>query len=259
MKFFTQIRQRFKAETPKFFRIWMKFWGSLFVVNGALLSAYQLQPDLLPSQPVEWLKWLNFALVIAGAVGWIQSKQAVDFDKTRPETIPDVPKPAGYAPPGPSEAPGPGTPSVLVFLILVLFTACSPSQWLAKLLRKHPDLLTRVDSIRVRDSVIVSVPKVDMDTTFNPLSPDTIYVRDTVTKTVTKYKYNPVTKTAFIHTTSPPKRIPVYYDRMTVITKTYTITDKWWLLRQWWFWLLLLIYGGTVFYLTVQNQPRGLK
>lgn len=52
---------------------------------------------------------------------------------------------------------------VLVMLALSLFS-CSPVKRLNKLLTRHPELIQITDSVRIRDSVPVYYPGIDVDT-----------------------------------------------------------------------------------------------
>ena len=52
-----------------------------------------------------------------------------------------------------------------LLIVLVLF-ACSPKTRFTRLIEKHPELLT-IDSVKVIDTVRITVPKVEHDTVFS--------------------------------------------------------------------------------------------
>ena len=50
-----------------------------------------------------------------------------------------------------------------LFVLLLLLTSCSPQWRLEHLLKKHPEL-THIDSVIIRDTVRITIPKVRIDT-----------------------------------------------------------------------------------------------
>ena len=64
---------------------------------------------------------------------------------------------------------------IFYILILSLFVSCSPQMRLHRLVTKHPEL-TKIDTIKIQDTVIVPGPK--LDTAFH-----SSVLKDTVTIT----------------------------------------------------------------------------
>lgn len=85
-KFFRQFFQRLRAATTPFFK---QFIVLIIGIGGAAFAVTQAIPDL----PHDW----NLALkCIAGTgvfVGTLTAKLNIDWSKTTPEKVPDVPVP----------------------------------------------------------------------------------------------------------------------------------------------------------------------
>ena len=129
-----------------------------------------------------------------------------------------------------------------LFIVLVI-TACSPSKRFTRLVTKYPYLLT-ADTLTVKDTVTIYIPKVEVDTvvTLKELT-DTI----TITKDRVSVKtwYVPKEKKVYVQGKCDPiyitkiveRKIPVYY---------YEKIPKWKLLLDKVLYLLLilaLLYG----------------
>jgi hypothetical protein len=65
----------------------------------------------------------------------------------------------------------------LIFILLILFVACSPQKRLQRLIRKHPELVA-TDTVKLSDTVISE--HIELDTIFilNPSGKDTIILRE---------------------------------------------------------------------------------
>ena len=70
--------------------------------------------------------------------------------------------------------------TALYFVVLLLLASCSPQKRLHRLVSKHPEL-SRVDTIKIQDTVIV--PSIKTDTVFS-----SSLLKDTVTITKEKLK-----------------------------------------------------------------------
>ena len=125
---------------------------------------------------------------------------------------------------------------IFYILILSLFVSCSPQYRLHKLVTKHPEL-TRIDTIKIQDSVFV--PGTNLDTVFR-----SSLLHDTVTITQEKLQIQliEINDTIYLNAKVEPDTI--------VITKEIPVQRivhiepvKWWITiwNKFKFWLFYIL------------------
>jgi hypothetical protein len=131
-----------------------------------------------------------------------------------------------------------------LFILLLLFSSCTPQRRLERLLKKHPEL-TNVDSVVIRDTIRIIVPKVRIDTVVNIEELwDTIYLeKDQLTVKVWRDRYNKV----YIQGQCDTVFIEKIIDRK-VPVKIYEETPLW---KKVFYWILTIIIAFLAFYIIV--------
>ena len=123
--------------------------------------------------------------------------------------------------------------AIYLILVIIIFSSCSPQRRLDRLVTKHPEL-TRIDTIKIQDSVFV--PGTNLDTVFRA---SLLY--DTVRITQEKLQIQLIERndTIYLNATVEPDTI--------IITKEIPIQkiihikpQKWWI-EYWWVWGLVLL------------------
>ena len=121
---------------------------------------------------------------------------------------------------------------ILITIILAIFVSCSPQQRLNRLITKHPEL-SRVDTIKIQDTVIVPGPKVD--TVFSSsLLKDTV----TITKDKLQIKLIEINDTIYLDAEVEPDTV-ILTKEILVDRIVHTEPAKWWV-RYWWVFVLLV-------------------
>ncbi len=125
-----------------------------------------------------------------------------------------------------------------------MFISCTPQRRLERLLKKHPEL-TNVDTVVIRDTIRITVPKVRIDTVVNIEELwDTVYLeKDQLTVKVWRDRYNKVyiqgqCDTVFIEKIID-RRVPV---------KIYEKTPIW---KKVLYWTLAIVIAFLAFYIIV--------
>jgi hypothetical protein len=131
-----------------------------------------------------------------------------------------------------------------LFILLLLFSSCTPQRRLERLLKKHPEL-TNVDSVVIRDTIRIIVPKVRIDTVVNIEELwDTIYLeKDQLTVKVWRDRYNKV----YIQGQCDTVFVEKIIDRK-VPVKIYEETPLW---KKVFYWILAIIIAFLAFYIIV--------
>jgi hypothetical protein len=131
-----------------------------------------------------------------------------------------------------------------LFILLLMFISCTPQRRLERLLKKHPEL-TNVDTVVIRDTIRITVPKVRIDTVVNIEELwDTVYLeKDQLTVKVWRDRYNKVyiqgqCDTVFIEKIID-RRVPV---------KIYEKTPIW---KKVLYWTLAIVIAFLAFYIIV--------
>ena len=123
------------------------------------------------------------------------------------------------------------------YLILLTFSfllfSCSPQKRLHRLVTNHPEL-SRVDTIKIQDSVIV--PGVKVDTVFHAsVLKDTI----TITKEKLQIRLIEINDTIYLDAIVEPDTV-IISKEILVDRIIHTEPKKWWI-EYWWIWLIFLI------------------
>ena len=125
---------------------------------------------------------------------------------------------------------------IIYLIIILLLTSCSPQKRLNRLINKYPEL-SKTDTIKLIDSVIV--PAIKTDTFFSSFAlKDTI----TITKEKLKIKLVKINDTIYLNAEVEPDTI--IFEREIPIKKViYKKPISWWhkILKSGWFWLIVLI------------------
>jgi len=131
-----------------------------------------------------------------------------------------------------------------LFILLLLLSSCTPQRRLERLLKKHPEL-THVDSVIIRDTIRITVPKVRIDTVVEIEELwDTIYLeKDQLTVKVWRDRYNKV----YIQGQCDTVFVEKIIDRK-VPVKIYEETPLW---KKVFYWILAIIIAFLAFYIIV--------
>jgi hypothetical protein len=130
---------------------------------------------------------------------------------------------------------------VNIFILSILFTSCDPSKRIARIIKRHPELVKtdtvwKVDTIRTKS--------VQKDTTFFYNQPDTVYMNQG--KLQVKYYYNQRDSTIFIQGKCKADTIVKMYP-IQVNSVSVAKALKWheklkiWIFDNAW-WLIILIF-----------------
>ncbi len=131
-----------------------------------------------------------------------------------------------------------------LFVLLLLLASCSPQRRLEHLLKKHPEL-TNIDSVVIRDTIRITVPKVRIDTVVDIEELwDTIYLeKDQLKIKVWRDRYNKV----YIQGQCDTVYIEKIIDRK-VPVRIYEETPVW---KKVFYWILAIIIAFLAFYIIV--------
>ena len=121
---------------------------------------------------------------------------------------------------------------ILIILTIIILASCSPQRRLHRLITKHPEL-SRVDTIKIQDTVIVTGIKAD--TIFHSsVLKDTI----TITKEKLQIRLIEINDTIYLDAIVEPDTViitkEILVDRILHIEPV-----KWWI-EYWWVWLIFL-------------------
>ena len=123
----------------------------------------------------------------------------------------------------------------LFIAVLLLLVSCSPQKRLHRLVTKHPEL-TRIDTIKIQDSVFV--PGTNVDTVFR-----SSLLHDTVTITQEKLQIKLIEKNDTIYLNAEVEPDTIIITKEIPIQRIVHIEpEKWWA-RWWWIVLLVVIVG----------------
>ena len=125
---------------------------------------------------------------------------------------------------------------ILIILTILILASCSPQYRLNKLVTKHPEL-SRVDTIKIQDTVIVPGPKVD--TVFS-----SELLKDTVTITKDKLKIKLVEINDTIYLNAKVKPDTVIITKEIPVQKIVHIEPEKWYITIWnkfKFWLFYIL------------------
>jgi hypothetical protein len=116
---------------------------------------------------------------------------------------------------------------LLLYIFLCLF-GCSPERRMSRLVKKHPELLTK-DTLRITDTLITKGTLIDSTFYFTG---DTIYIHDSIL--TIKYFYNNETQKHYIEGKVKPdtiiKEIKIPYDRVVVKNLNWWQENKDWII-----------------------------
>ena len=131
-----------------------------------------------------------------------------------------------------------------LFILLLLLSSCTPQRRLERLLKKHPEL-THVDSVIIRDTIRITVPKVRIDTVVEIEELwDTIYLeKDQLTVKVWRDRYNKI----YIQGQCDTVFVEKIIDRK-VPVKIYEETPIW---KKVFYWILAIIIAFLAFYIII--------
>ena len=128
---------------------------------------------------------------------------------------------------------------------LLLLMSCSPQKRLHRLVNKHPEL-SRVDTIKIQDTVIVPGPKVD--TVFH-----SSVLKDTliITKDKLQIRLLKINDTIYLDAKVEPDTV-ILTKEILVDRIVHVEPKKWWI-EYWWLWLFLV--GGIfIFFLNFKTH-----
>jgi len=114
-----------------------------------------------------------------------------------------------------------------------LLVSCSPERRLHRLVTKHPEL-SRVDTIKIQDTVIV--PGTKIDTVFS-----SSLLHDTVTITQEKLQIQIIETNDTIYLNAEVEPDTVILNKEILVDRIVHIEPKKWWLKYWWVWLVLVI------------------
>lgn len=122
-----------------------------------------------------------------------------------------------------------------LFLILISLSSCDPAKRINRIVKRHPELLTK-DTIVYRDTI--KIESHSIDTAFiHTVSNDTITIQDSIM--VIKYVNNG--KTVYLKGTCKERNIIVEkkipFEKVVAVTKEV----KPWYLKYLWWWLILTL------------------
>lgn len=120
-------------------------------------------------------------------------------------------------------------------LIILLLSACSPEKRIARILKKHPELV-KSDTIWNKDTIFTK--SVEKDTTFYFNQPDTVYMNEG--KMHVKYYFNK-DSTVYLHGKCDADTVIKYYP---VQVNSVSVKDgKWYdeAVKYLWFLVFLLV------------------
>ena len=126
--------------------------------------------------------------------------------------------------------------TILIILTILLLASCSPQRRLHRLVTKHPEL-SRVDTIKIQDTVIVLGLKAD--TVFHSsLLKDTIII----TKEKLKIRLIEINDTIYLDAEVEPDTV-IITKEILVDRIIHTEPVKWWI--EYW-WVLVVLLGIVV-------------
>ena len=127
--------------------------------------------------------------------------------------------------------------TLLTFIILLL-ASCSPQKRLHRLVKKHPEL-SRVDTIKIQDTIIV--PGIKTDTVFSSL-----LLHDTVTITKENLQIKLIEINDTIYLDAEVRADTVILTREILVDRIIHVEpEKWWI-EYWWVWGIVLLIIITV-------------
>ncbi len=116
-------------------------------------------------------------------------------------------------------------------VITLLFASCSPQKRLHRLVTKHPEL-TRIDTIKIQDSVFV--PGTKVDTVFR-----SSLLHDTVSITQEKLQIKLIEKNDTVYLNAEVKPDTIIVTKEIPVQKIVHIEpEKWWV--KWW-WVIVVL------------------
>ena len=120
---------------------------------------------------------------------------------------------------------------ILFAFTFLLLASCSPQKRLHRLVKKYPEL-TKVDTIKIQDTVIV--PCIKTDTVFSSsLLHDTV----TITKENLQIKLIEINDTIYLDAKVKPDTLIITRE-IPVQRIVHIEPEKWWI-EYWWIWLLV--------------------
>ena len=125
---------------------------------------------------------------------------------------------------------------LLFIAVLLLLVSCSPQKRLHRLITKHPEL-TRIDTIKIQDSVFI--PGTNIDTVFR-----SSLLHDTVTITQEKLKIKLIEKNDTIYLNANVEPDTIIITKEIPVQKIVHIESEKWYITIWnkfKFWLFYVI------------------
>ena len=121
--------------------------------------------------------------------------------------------------------------TILIIITILIFASCSPQKRLHRLVTKHPEL-SRIDTIKIQDTILV--PGVKTDTVFrSSLLHDTV----TISKEKLKIRLIEINDTIYLDAVVEPDTV-IITKEILVDRIVHVEPEKWWL-KYWWVWVLL--------------------
>ena len=125
---------------------------------------------------------------------------------------------------------------LFLILVIIIFGSCSPQYRLHRLVTKHPEL-TRIDTIKIQDSVFV--PGTNIDTIFR-----SSLLRDTVTVTQEKLQIRLIEKNDTIYLNAKVKPDTIIITKEILVDRIVHIEHEKWYITIWnkfKFWLFYIL------------------
>ena len=136
--------------------------------------------------------------------------------------------------------------TILIIFSILLLASCSPQRRLHRLVTKHPEL-SRVDTIKIQDTVIVPGPKID--TVFH-----SSVLKDTliITKEKLQIRLLEINDTIYLDAEVEPDTV-ILTKEILVDRIIHTEPEKWWI-EYWWVWALLVLFVLSILIIIYQSR-----
>ena len=138
----------------------------------------------------------------------------------------------------------------LLFISLILLSACSPQKQLSKLMKNHPEMFQDKTTVTVRHDTITTkeVHKDSVIHNITTLSKDTVFIREN--HMTIKYLYKGG-DSAYLSGVVASYKIPhndtTIYKNTTIIKEVKTPKTTFEKIEEWFFWIVLSLIAGTIF------------
>ena len=123
--------------------------------------------------------------------------------------------------------------AIYLILVIIIFVSCSPQRRLDRLVTKHPEL-TRIDTIKIQDSVFV--PGTKVDTVFRAS-----LLHDTVRITQEKLQIQLIERNDTIYLNAQVEPDTIIITKEIPVQKIIHVKPQKWWIEYWWVLSVLLL------------------